>query len=175
MPLKFKIKVEVSGTGDCPKSIQFCPKSLEQLPRPNRSLEGLKVDFQLNDDTAVTFTLQGADDMGNPTNVGLGNPTVTSISDPTVVTAVINADNSLTVTPLKIGLTQVVVTDTASGATVTGQLNVTVVPTAAVSFNFLPGSTTPIAPGGGPAPAARTGQAAGGHPAAVAKPNFNRP
>jgi hypothetical protein len=133
--------------------------STRLIPVPSRTLKGLQVQYQLNDDTAINFALTGLDEWGNPTLIGLGTPTITSISDPTILQAVIQVDNSLEITPLgKLGTCQVAVSVSVNGTPLSGVLNITIVGGTATSISFVPGSTTPItttpviAPPVGPSP-----------------------
>ncbi len=156
--MKEFIKIDVFYHDRCHcDSIQFNPEApfkLHLLPRPK--LKGLKVIYQLRDDTGVRFTLTGKDARGN--NTTLGTPTVAS-SDTTIATATINADGKLEITPVgPLGTTQVVVTDVVDPSTtpptaITGELDVTVVGGAPVSFNFDAAETFPVtSPVGPPTP-----------------------
>lgn len=128
--------------------LHFLSQSLSSLLVPARTLKGLQVQYQLNDDTAVNFALTALDEWGNPTIVGLGVPTVTSISDPTILEAVVQPDKSLQVTPLgKIGTCQVAVSVPVGVSTLSGSLDVTVVAGTATSISFTPGKTTPVTTG----------------------------
>jgi hypothetical protein len=134
----FNINLYVRGPH---RGIEFTPRGLKFHPAPKRQLKGLKLNYQLQDDTAVNFALTATDEWGNPTTLPAGTPPVVTVSDPTILKAEIQPDGSLEVTPLgKLGASQVVVT----AGTITGSLDVTVVGGTATSFAFVPGTTTPV-------------------------------
>lgn len=142
------ININITVSGDTMHHrrlhIGFGTPTLKHHPAPPRTQRGLKVIYQLDDDTAVTFPLVAADEWGNPTTVGLGTPTATS-SDPTIATATI-ASNALTITPVsgKLGSCQVVVTATAGTATLTGSIDLTVVAGTAATIGFGTPTTSPV-------------------------------
>lgn len=154
------VKVDIYVCEGARREIIFNPEAPYKLhlPKPP-STKGLKLNYQLKDDTGVRFTLTGRDARGNLTALGTGTPPTVTSSDPTIATAVFTPEGKLEITPVgPLGSTQVVVTETLDeGGTLSGELDVTIVGGAPVSFNFdsaetFPVDTTvpPVVNGGGP-------------------------
>jgi hypothetical protein len=135
-------------------------------PNPNphpRTLRGLTVNFTLEVDEIVSFSISATDEWGNPTTAGLGTAVLSGF-DATLVAGVVNADGSITLTPTgKLGSTQVVVTvpvtpppgaPTGTPTSIVGDINLTLIAGQAVDLIFTPTTTgaNPVpAAGGGPA------------------------
>ena len=126
--------------------VNFAPMAPYSIRVPQRSTKGLKLQYQLRDDTGVKFSLKGADARGNDVDLGTTDITVTA-SDPKILTATY-ADGTLTVEPVgPLGTAQVAIKATLVDSTVvSGELDVTVVGGTPVNFNFEGAQTFPITP-----------------------------
>lgn len=104
--------------------------------------KGGVMSFQLQDAQNVGFSIQEVDAAGNPTNVPFDSPAVWSLSDDTLGTLAVTPDgNSANLKATgKLGSLQVNVSASVAGKTLTGALQVDIVPGPAASINIQPGA-----------------------------------